>query len=564
MGTWAKLIPAALRRWILTSLSDGSEDKFSRAFHASPDWIVITRLRDGLIVEANLGFQAISGYHPSEVIGLPMSHFDVWVNPEQRSTLIQALLVSGAFRDTLVSLRRRDGTVRECLVNATLITLEGNRPSHAVWIARDVTEARKAAATLHESEARFSSLFEQSPLPMCFSSDRNAFETTHWNQAWFDVFGFDPNTAQGKSGLALNIWVNAADRIHLLGMTARGESSDDVLVQMRRANGELRWVQVATRVIPEAARTLFMSTYVDVTDRLRAQQEVLELNTQLEARVSERTRELQSTNVELIRTLETLRLAKDRLVQSEKLAALGALVAGISHELNTPIGNGLTMASALDHKVQVFEQVVAQGLKRSDLQQFLADLRLASDLLVRNLVRAGDLVSSFKQVAVDQTSAPRRHFPLAAIASELVISLGQTGRTALCTVATDFEEGLLMDSYPGPLGLVLTNLVNNAIVHGFDPATSGHITVHARANGPGQVLLEVCDNGRGIPQDNLHRVFEPFFTTRLGQGGSGLGLHIVHNLVTGVLGGTIEVQSHPDQGTTFSMQLPTSAPMAQS
>jgi signal transduction histidine kinase len=313
-------------------------------------------------------------------------------------------------------------------------------------------------------------------------------------------------------------------------------------------------------VITEAARTLYVSTYVDVTDQIRSQQEVLELNSELELRVADRTCELQAANGELLRTLETLRLAKDQLVQSEKLAALGALVAGVAHELNTPIGNGLTMATTLEHKVKEFDQLLAQGLKRSDLHHFLGDLRLATDILVRNLVRAGDLVSSFKQVAVDQTSTHRRRFLLASFTSELLITLGPTIRQSHCTVTADFADELWMDSYPGPIGQVLTNLINNAIVHGFEMGASGLITVRAQAQGPDRLLVEVHDNGLGIHPDNIHRVFEPFFTTRLGQGGSGLGLHIVHNLVTGVLGGSIDVHSHPEQGTTFSLLLPTVAP----
>jgi signal transduction histidine kinase len=176
------------------------------------------------------------------------------------------------------------------------------------------------------------------------------------------------------------------------------------------------------------------------------------------------------------------------------------------------------------------------------------------------LVRAGDLVSSFKQVAVDQTSAQRRRFLLASATSELLITLGPTIRKSHCTVTTDFGEELWMDSYPGPIGQVLTNLINNAIVHGFDVGTSGRISVRAQPQDADRLLVEVHDNGRGIHPDNLHRVFEPFFTTRLGQGGSGLGLHIVHNLVTGVLGGAIDVHSQPGQGTTFSLLLPTVAP----
>lgn len=678
MGILAKLLPSALKRWILTSLGDGSADKFARVFHASPDWIVVTRLNDGLIVEANLGFQAISGYSPAEVIGRPMAEFNVWVQPEQRTTLVQELMRTGLFRDTMVQLRRRDGMVRDCMVNGTLVALENQHFSHAVWIARDVTEqnaiheqftaafrltpdfmsisrlsdgkymevnaaferitglsreqtigktatelgiwhdpqqrdilvktiktqgavneyfilingqngqvrealvnaavfdargeryliallrdvteARKAAEALRESEARFSRLFEQSPLPMCYASDSNAFATTHWNQAWFDAFGFDPGTAQGKSGLALNVWVNPLDREHLLAMAARGETDHDMEVQMRRADGERRWVQVSTRIVPEATRTLFISSYVDVTDRLRSQQEILELNTQLEARVVQRTAELQSSNHELLRTLETLRLAKDQLVQSEKLAALGALVAGVAHELNTPIGNGLTVASSLESKIQDFDHLLTKGLKRSDLQNFLDDTRLAADILVRNLMRAGALVSSFKQVAVDQTSSHRRRFSLSSVVSEILVTLGPSIRKSNCTVSTEVEEGIWLNSYPGPLGQVLTNLINNAIVHGFDAEQAGRITVRAWEPNPGLVSVEIQDTGRGIHPDDLHRVFEPFFTTRLGQGGSGLGLHIVHNLITSVLGGTIEVQSQPGQGAMFTLKLPASAP----
>ena len=670
MGLLARLLPSALKRWLLASLGDPSGDKFARIFHASPEWIVITRLSDSMIVDANQGFEAISGYRAAEVIGRPISQLNIWLHPEQRANMVAELMRTGMVRDTLAQARRRDGQIRDFMVNATLITLQGRTHTHAVWIARDVTdqnviheqfkaafqltpefmsitrlrdarivevnaafqritglsreqaigktsaelnlwhdpqqraevfgliqsqghvlehsvllnardgqvreallssakfeaggeqymfvvqrdvtETQRALKALEESEARFSRLFEQSPMPMCYSSDSDGFSTAQWNQSWFDTFGFDAATAQGKSGLALGIWVNQADRARWLERSLRGEDTTDAEMLMRRADGELRWISMSSRTFVEPQRTLVLFTYFDITERRRAQQEILELNTQLEARVAQRTSDLQSANFELSQTLGTLNMAKDQLVQSEKLAALGALVAGVAHELNTPIGNGLTVASSLEYRVQEFDRLMASGLKRSDLQSFIDDTRQAADILSRNLMRAGALVASFKQVAVDQTSSQRRRFSLSSVASEILITLNPAIRKSACTVSMDMQNDLRMDSYPGPLGQVLANLINNAIVHGFDGGKiPGTITLVARAEGVSQVVVQVRDAGRGIQKADLHRVFEPFFTTRLGQGGSGLGLHIAHSIVTGVLGGSIDVSSEAGSGAGF-------------
>jgi PAS domain S-box-containing protein len=679
MGLLARLLPSALKRWLLASLGDPSGDKFARIFHASPEWIVITRLSDSMIVDANQGFEAISGYRAAEVIGRPISQFNIWLHPEQRANMVAELMRTGMVRDTLAQARRRDGQIRDFMVNATLITLQGRTHTHAVWIARDVTdqnviheqfkaafqltpefmsitrlrdarivevnaafqritglsreqaigktsaelnlwhdpqqraevfgliqsqghvlehsvllnardgqvreallssakfeaggeqymfvvqrdvtETQRALKALEESEARFSRLFEQSPMPMCYSSDSDGFSTAQWNQSWFDTFGFDAATAQGKSGLALGIWVNQADRARWLERSLRGEDTTDAEMLMRRADGELRWISMSSRTFVEPQRTLVLFTYFDITERRRAQQEILELNTQLEARVAQRTSDLQSANFELSQTLGTLNMAKDQLVQSEKLAALGALVAGVAHELNTPIGNGLTVASSLEYRVQEFDRLMASGLKRSDLQSFIDDTRQAADILSRNLMRAGALVASFKQVAVDQTSSQRRRFSLSSVASEILITLNPAIRKSACTVSMDMQNDLRMDSYPGPLGQVLANLINNAIVHGFDGGKiPGTITLVARVEGVSQVVVQVRDAGRGIQKADLHRVFEPFFTTRLGQGGSGLGLHIAHSIVTGVLGGSIDVSSEAGSGATFTLTLPLCAP----
>ena len=306
---------------------------------------------------------------------------------------------------------------------------------------------------------------------------------------------------------------------------------------------------------------MLVSSYVDITEHEESRKKIESLNAQLENRVAERTAELQRANLELSSTLETLRLAKDQLVQSEKLAALGALVAGVSHELNTPIGNGLTVASALEHRVEVFTQLMDAGMRRSDLQSFVDETRFAAEIITRNLSRAGHLVSSFKQVAVDQTSSQRRSFSLVSLVSEIVLTLNAVIKKYSCQITVQIPPNIVLESYPGPLGQVLTNLINNALVHGFEPQDLGDIVIQAEVLQTGAfVQLTVRDTGKGIASENQRRIFEPFFTTRLGQGGSGLGLHIVHNIVGGVLGGKIKVDSTHSKGTEFRMTLPLVAP----
>jgi len=302
----------------------------------------------------------------------------------------------------------------------------------------------------------------------------------------------------------------------------------------------------------------------NVTAQRAAEQEIRDINQQLEERVQRRTIKLEQTNTELAETLETLRRAKDELVRSEKMAALGSLVAGVAHELNTPIGNGLTVATTLEQRLQEFDTQIKAGLRRSDLDRWMADVKFATDVLVRNLMRAGDLVRSFKQVAVDRASSQRRQFNLQDIASEIILTLSPVISRSGCEVQAHIASGLELDSYPGPLGQVLDNLINNAMTHAFVNGQRGLIEVRAHDINADEVHIEVRDNGVGISADNLKRVFDPFFTTRLGQGGSGLGLHIVHNIVTEVLGGRIDVSSQPGAGTTFTLRVPLRAPQSAS
>jgi PAS domain S-box-containing protein len=295
-------------------------------------------------------------------------------------------------------------------------------------------------------------------------------------------------------------------------------------------------------------------------ERTRRERELAQHRGHLEELVTARTAALSQANRELAAALDTLRLAQAELVRRDKLAALGTLVSGIAHELNTPIGNSLVVATTLADRTQKLRENAAGGLRRSTLEAYLDESDQASFLLVRSLERAAALVAGFKQIAVDHASSQRRAFSLAELLAELVPALRVAAKQREVTVELETEPALAMDSYPGPLAQVLSNLFDNCLVHGFEDGAHGTIRIAAHARTPGMIALSIADNGSGIPQELLTRVYDPFFTTRQGSGCSGLGLHVAHNIVTGVLGGRIELESELGRGTSFTLLLPLVAP----
>ena len=286
----------------------------------------------------------------------------------------------------------------------------------------------------------------------------------------------------------------------------------------------------------------------------------------LEDQVAQRTAELTSANSELTLALANLKTAQRELVESEKLASLGRLVAGVAHELNTPLGNAMTVVSALGDRWAKLDQMLADNtpMRRSQLEELVKDTRRGQDILQRNVQKAADLVRDFKQVAIDQTTDSRRDFELSQVIEDVLVMVEPSFKHTPFKIATDLSHDLQMSSYPGALGQVLTNLLMNALVHGFEGRDEGLVRVSCRPHGQEQVELVVEDNGRGMDASVVRKIFDPFFTTKLGKGGSGLGMHIVHNIVTNVLGGQIEVQSTPGQGSRMTMLMPRSAPLRSS
>jgi ligand-binding sensor domain-containing protein/signal transduction histidine kinase len=258
-----------------------------------------------------------------------------------------------------------------------------------------------------------------------------------------------------------------------------------------------------------------------------------------------------------------LRDAQQQLVEREKLAALGSLVAGVAHELNTPIGNSLVIASTLEDKtIEIDSRNNRNQLRRSDLQAFIDAAREASMLLMRSLRNAAELVNSFKQVAVDQASAKRRHFDLHQASQEIVTTMKNQIRKAGHQVELEMPDDIQMDSFPGPYGQVVINLINNALLHAFDGRSGGTIKMWAVRLGTDQVRIVFQDDGKGIEIEHQARIFDPFFTTKLGQGGNGLGLSITYNIVTSLLDGSIRVDSAVGVGTRFTIDLPLKASLA--
>lgn len=287
-----------------------------------------------------------------------------------------------------------------------------------------------------------------------------------------------------------------------------------------------------------------------LTDRERQLQDI---NQQLEQRVEERTQHLENA-------LQTLRMTQDDLVEAQKLSSLGSLVAGVSHELNTPIGNAVTAASALNDTLRdLTRQVESQSVSRKALVQTMATGREMAELVLSSTERASSLIASFKRMAVDDTSQKRRRFDLRSTLEDLLRAFAPTLRRYRWTVQLEIPSGIEMDSFPGPLDQVIGNLLQNAERHAFAPEQEGTFTIAAHTVGD-QVHLMLSDTGQGMPPEVVSRIFEPFFTTKLGQGGSGLGLSIVRNIVHGTLGGHMSVKSAPGQGTRFEIQIPLCAP----
>lgn len=312
----------------------------------------------------------------------------------------------------------------------------------------------------------------------------------------------------------------------------------------------LLWL-LAQKISAMAYNNLLLSR--DNLKLSQAEHEIKQLNQDLESRILE----FEAANSDLQQALAKLQETQDHLIQQEKLASLGSLVAGIAHEINTPVGTGVTAASYLEQETHAITNLFKAGmLKRSELEKYLSASNDAMKIILLNLRRASELISSFKKVAVDRSSDEKQFFNIKKYIGAVILSLRPQLKKANHHIVVKCDDYIELNSYPGDFSHIITNLIINTLIHAYPAGTQGTITIDVRHQ-KDKLTLIYSDDGIGIPNKHLTKIFEPFFTTRRGHGGTGLGLNIIYNIVTQNLKGSISCTSQPNKGATFTITIPT-------
>ncbi len=541
------------------------EALLTKVFQVVPDTLAIIRMSDGSFIDVNGNWEPLTGFTREEAIGRRSDALNLWSQPDQRNALFARVEREGRVHGADITLRHKAGHAINCRISVE--RFDAAKENYLLLSAQNITEeiateqARQLAeVALRESEFKFSSIFNLSPVPLSLMRENDS-TLIDVNDAWLAQYGFAKNEVIGATSLDLNIWCDLVNRQKLFNQLRQHKNVDQFECTQRHRLGHSLICMVSARLFHLGNASCFIVSSVNITRQREIEEEIWKMNLDLEERVRLRTLSLEHSNTELAQTFESLKRATEELVRSEKMAALGSLVAGIAHELNTPIGNSVTVASTLQEQTRQVQSDVNNGaLKRSGLNRYLDDASTGTALLMRSLGNARELISSFKQVAVDQSSDQRRRFNLSQTIEEVVVTLAPMFKKTPYSLVLDLSPGIELDSYPGPLGQIITNLVGNALSHAFEGRATGTMRLRTRKLDGIQVEIIFSDDGIGIPEANQHRVFDPFFTTKLGQGGSGLGMNIVYNLVTTVLGGDIRLQSRIDDGTSMILHIPLSAP----
>lgn len=525
-----------------------AEESYRKLFEGSVDGIYVTTPA-GALLNANPALARMMGYDtPEELIrGIGDISQTIYVHPEARAEYQLLMQRDGMVREFEYQVRQRAGTVLWLSDSATAVRDEKGDIIRYEGTVRDITDQRRAEDAIAEGRRLLQQVIDT--VPAVINVKDKQLRYILMNRYMAGIFGVEPGEAIGRTTSDLMSRYGARktdenDKRVLAAGTGLGFYEEEYL----DSAGNMRhWlVNKLPLLDPDGDIESIVTVALDIGERKRGEAEMRKAKDAAEA------------------ALRNLRETQQSLIEAEKLAALGRLVAGVAHEVNNPVGISLTVASSLERKTALFTADVARGdLRKSSLNEFLEASRDASSQLVANLNRAAELITSFKQVAADRNYSDQRVFDLGDLTEQVVLSLRPGLRKHNLSLNVDCQPNLTMNSYPGPYGQVLTNLFLNAVAHAFPEGKAGVVDIQVRECGKDNVEIIFSDNGCGMSLDVRRRAFDPFFTTRRDQGGTGLGLHIVYSIVTNRLGGRLDLDSEPGGGTRIQIILPRVAPLEQ-
>ena len=374
-----------------------------------------------------------------------------------------------------------------------------------------------------------------------------------FNKAAQQLFGFDFTEIESEDFLSLIENNEQMTRQTLTDFIANDKSQvlslDKNPIAAHKKNGDIFYISAVLAKQHDAAHKLVTISIVDISERLLREQSLKDNQDQLEILVADRTKELQAS-------LNVLRNTQNRLVESEKMAALGGLVAGVAHEINTPVGIGITASSQLQDLTQDFADKFDAGqLSKNDLDKFIEQVGYSTKINLLNLTRAAGLINSFKEMSVDQSTEEIRQFNIHQYSEDILLSVKPKFKNTAHQIILHCPKDIVINNVPGVYSQILTNLLMNSLIHGFEAGTTGEIIIKISSCN-GSIRLEYSDNGGGMDAEQLKKIYEPFYTSKRSQGSTGLGMNIVYNLVSQTLGGSIQCQSKKGEGVIFSIQFP--------
>lgn len=555
-----------------------------------PTSITISDMRhpDQPLVYVNRGFEQLTGYTAPEIIGRNC-RFLQGAEPEQEALpLVRKTLANGEACTVILRNYRKDGAPFWNELTLYPLVDEQGILTHYVGVQHDITEiversrrlvqAEKQAtqeamrqvqsvSLLNEMSRQLNSAVSEQEVyqiaahytPQIIQADNVSIALLVEAGRQFEIIALQGATDAIPQGVRLPIsGTDIEQTIQTQRLFIQADSDEPSIGGMRACmNAPLVTGGVAIGTLNVAS--LRANAFTQRDEQLLVQIASVLASTIQNRRLFAQTQaaldENRQQNSVLRRALEELQQTQRQLLAAEKMASLGRLVAGLAHEINTPVGIAITAMSVWEDRTQEVQQLYQSGqMKRADFEEFLQLLTESGKLIANNLQRATELIQSFKQVAVDQSSEAARTIKLKAYIGEVVNSLRPALKQTQLMITISGDE-VTLSSYPGALAQIVTNLVLNSVIHAYPPNATGHLTMSIQRQGD-KVAFHYRDDGAGILPEHHHKIFEPFFTTRRGQGGSGLGLHIVYNLVTQKLGGTISFQSQVGVGTTFRIMLP--------